>query len=159
MLEEVCRGQPGRASASTDPVNPKELMRSRRGFSAALEREARINVDRHPADDHSDFSVTDSLVREIALVLDQLDSLRDLDDSQRLSLLRVECYTNTELMQMEQRTPRYSPHRFPEREKFQRSLLRIEQDRRRLADTAADRERHLHDRLLSLVERFRLLAS
>lgn len=140
-------------------MNPKELMRVRRGFSAALEREARQIVDRHQEDDNDDFLITHSIVREIALMLDQLDSLRDLDENQRLSMIRIECYTNTELMQMEERTPRYSPHRFPEREKFQRSLLRIEQDRRRLADTTADRERHLHDRLLSLVERFRLLTS
>ena len=139
-------------------MNPKELLRSRRGFSAALEREARQIVDRHPEDDNGDFLITYSIVREVALVLDQLDSLRDLDENQRLSMIRIECYTNTELMQMEERTPRYSSHRFPEREKFQRHLLRIEQDRRRLADTTADRERHLHDRLLSLVERFRLLS-
>ena len=139
-------------------MTAKELLRSRTGFSATLEREARQNVDRHQADDDGELSVTGSLVREIALVLDQLDSLRDLDENQRLSMIRIECYTNTELMQMEERTPRYSPHRFPEREKFQRSLQRIEQERRRNADTAADRERHLHDRLLSLVERFRLLA-
>ena len=140
-------------------MKPRELLRSRRGFSATLEREARQIVDHQQAEDESEPSVTESIVREIALVLDQLDALRDVDENQRLSLLHVECYTNTELMQMEQRTPRYSPYRFPEREKFQRSLLRIEQDRRRLVDITAERERHLHDRLLSLVERFRVLAS
>lgn len=74
------------------------------------------------------------------------------------SLLQAECYLDTELMGMERRTPRYSPYRFPEREKLQRRLFDVEADRRRLDATVEEKLRELHDRLLRLLIQHAYLA-
>ena len=89
--------------------------------------------------------------RDLALALDQLNSVRSLHHEQRRSLLRLECYVNSELMQMEARTPKYSPYRFPEREKLQRRLQGIEHDRMQLALRESAEMRELHGRLLYVI--------
>ena len=61
----------------------------------------------------------------------------------------------TELLQMEARTPRYSPYRFPEREKLQRRLGQLSQERRRFKMTEAEKLDGLHNRLLSLLSKHR----
>ncbi len=100
-----------------------------------------------------DWSVLSTIDHEIALTLDHIDRLRELGKQLGRSLLQSECYIGTELVQMEQRTPRYSSYRFPEREKLQRRLLAIDQERRRLAVTQEEQLRALHDRLLSLLNK------
>lgn len=87
------------------------------------------------------------------LTLEQLDRTRQRWGDIQQSLLQAECYVETELMRMEQRTPRYSPYRFPEREKLQKQLMGIAQERRRLTLTFASRVDELHDRLLSLLHK------
>lgn len=94
----------------------------------------------------------------MALVLDHLDHLRDVDGDLEYRLLQSECYIDTELMQMEARTPRYSPARFPEREKLQRRLMGVEQERRRFIQQKEESLQRLHDRLLSLLNRQRQVA-
>jgi hypothetical protein len=89
----------------------------------------------------------------IALTLHHIERLRAQDQDIRQSLLREECYVDTELIQMEQRTPRYSPYRFPEREKLQRRLSRIAEERRRLTIAHAEKLDGLHNRLLSLLNK------
>ncbi len=64
---------------------------------------------------------------------------------------RSEITVNTELIQMEERTPRYSPYRYPEREKLQRRVHSLEQERRRLKIARDEKLRSLHERLLSLL--------
>ena len=75
--------------------------------------------------DKSYFSLSSLIQDDIALMLNQIDSLRTRGQDIVQSLLESECYIETELMQMDDRTPRYSPYRFPEREKLQRRLGRI----------------------------------
>ena len=105
-----------------------------------------------------DSSALAVIKRELALALDQINSVRSLHHEQRRSLLRLECYVNSELMQMEARTPRYSPYRFPEREKLQRRLQGIEHDRMQLAPRESAEMRELHGRLLYLInEHVRLM--
>ena len=101
----------------------------------------------------STWSVTDTIRREIALVLSHIDRENQLNEELKRNLLRVECYVCTELTQMEQRTPRYSPYRFPEREKLQRRLMQLEQERRKLCVDHNERMKNLHDRLLKLVNK------
>lgn len=93
-----------------------------------------------------------SLVRgELSLLLHQIEQRRVLEKVIEDSLLQHECHITTEMMHMEDRTPRYSPYRFPEREKMQRRLDRLAEERRRLITAHADRINTLHDRLLSLL--------
>ena len=56
-----------------------------------------------------DSSPRSMIAREIALTLDHLDRLRAAQQDQEKNLGLLESYTNTELIQMEDRTPRYSP--------------------------------------------------
>lgn len=91
-------------------------------------------------------------------MLDQIDGWRETREKLDHSLLRAECYTDTELMQMEARTPKYSPYRFPEREKLQRRLFEIEKERRRSDVTHRERLDELHHHLLELVGQFERLS-
>ena len=121
-------------------------------FRKDLEAKARELAKDHQRDAW-DSSILPVIEREIVLTLDHIDRMREIGKQLSRSLLRSECYVGTELIQMEQRTPRYSPYRFPEREKLQRRLLAIEQERRRLSVAEEEQLRALHDRLLSLLNK------
>ena len=94
---------------------------------------------------------------DIILTLDQIGRLRARGRAILQDLLRSECYIDTELLQMEERTPRYSPYRFPEREKFQRRLTDIAVERRRFVISHGEKIDNLHDKLLSLLSKHRQL--
>lgn len=103
--------------------------------------------------DSWDISIPSMIKREIALTAEQINSLQKLHEDQFSKLLQAECDTNSELMQMEQRMPRYSPCRFPERDKLQQRLFNIEKERRNLTLRLQDRKQSLEDRLLSLINK------
>ncbi len=93
-----------------------------------------------------------SIIEEnIALTLHQIERLHRRKRDINQSLLQFECYVNTEIIQMEERTPRYSPYRFSEREKLQRRLGDIARERRRFMVSDAQELDTLHDKLLSLL--------
>lgn len=121
-----------------------------------LELHARSILQRsHPPREPGD--PLDNIEHELTLLLDQIDQARKLERSFAGSLLKNECYIDTELMQMEMRTPRYSPYRFPERDKLQRRLLEIEKERRNSATAQVDRLQALHQRLLALLGKHAVL--
>lgn len=120
-------------------------------FAKRLEEKAREIVQELPPTSW-DASDTTIVGRELALIVSQIHRLQALNERESRQLLRIECYVGTELLQMEARTPRYSPDRFPEREKLQRRLMTIDQERRRLVIGHEDKLRPLHDRLLYLLE-------
>ncbi len=121
-------------------------------FSEQLElRARRICCD--PRLKTGETSPVGTLEKNIALILHQITDVRGLHESLRRNLLQLERYVNTELMQMENRTPKYSPTRFPEREKFQRRLFQIEHERRRLALLESGAVRELHGHLLDQVNK------
>lgn len=124
-------------------------------FDAAMEEEARRILE-IPGDPGA-FPLLASLDEEIALALAHIDGLRAVRQSQMRSLAHVECYVDTELMQMESRTPRYSPYRFPEREKLQRRLFEIEGERRKTAMSHEEKLRELRLRLFGLLRKRKLL--
>ncbi len=101
--------------------------------------------------------VTTSLEQDITLTLEQMDRLRGLQERQMTSLCRTECYVDTELMQMEERTPRYSSERFPERDKLQKRLFDIETERRKHGVFYEDRLQGLQKKLLSLMQKHKQL--
>ena len=137
---------------------PVETTYRRAGdFSRDLEQRAR-DLARNPRRSAEAFSVTVLLEQEIALTLEQLDGLRALQDRQLRSLCRAECYVDTELMQMEERMPRYSAYRFPEREKFQNRLFLIEAERRKGAAFYEERLQGIQRRLLSLMQKHEQLS-
>jgi len=118
-----------------------------------LEQAAKDLVANMKARPDSD-SITTSLIQDIAFTLEQIDRLRALQNGQSKSLRRTECYVDTELMQMEARTPRYSPERFPERDKLQKRLFDIEAERRKHSVFYEDRLQALQKQLLSLMQKY-----
>ncbi len=95
--------------------------------------------------------------REIALTLDHITRFRDLHEHLRRSLVRLECYIHTELLQLDPHRPVYRDERFVERDKLKRRLFKIEEERRRLAVQKEERLQGLHERLLALLHRHALL--
>jgi len=104
-----------------------------------------------------DNSIPSTIQREIGLTLDHITRQQMLHDQQMLRLLRIECYVDTDLMQLERRIPRYTPHHFPEKEKFKKRLFEIEKERRNLVLRLEDRKQTLEDKLLSLMNRHQQL--
>jgi len=104
-----------------------------------------------------DNSLPSTLRREIALTVDQIKRLRERHDEQFKRLLKLECYVDTDLIQMENRQPRYVPYHFPEKEKLKQRLFEIEKERRNLSLRLEEKTQSLEDRLLSLLNKHQQL--
>ncbi len=89
----------------------------------------------------------------MALTLDQLEGIRKVHDKARRSLLRQECYLDTEITQREPRPPVYEDLRLSERDRLRDRLRTIEKERRTLLLLEEEELRPLHDRLLTLLNR------
>ncbi|MBM4103133.1 MAG: hypothetical protein FJ263_03660 [Planctomycetes bacterium] len=125
-------------------------------FAKTLEEKAEqlaIYPQKQPWDD----SIPSMVRREIALTVDQIQRLRERHDEQFHRLLRVECYVDTELMQMEQRQPRYAPYHFPEKDKLKQRLFDIEKERRNLSLKLEEKTQNLETRLLELINKHQQL--
>ncbi len=143
----------------------EKMLRKTRGASdrEAGERKERISQLEAKArrllakaEENEDLDLP-SIQRELSHVLDSIDSIRTIAKRQDQVITREETYVGTELIQMELRTPTYSPHRFPEREKLQRRLGILTKERRRLEREHEDKERSLLGRLVSLLDKHDLL--
>ena len=104
-----------------------------------------------------DSSIPSTIQREIGLTLDHISRQQQLHDQQMRRLLRIECYVDTDLMQLERRIPRYAPYHFPEKEKFKKRLFEIEKERRNLVLRLEDRKQTLEEKLLSLINKHQQL--
>ena len=102
-------------------------------------------------------SIPAMLSREIALTLDQIHRQREFHENELRQLLRMECSVGTDLMQLQQRIPRYTPYHFPEKEKLKQRLFEIERERRKLSLRLQDKTQSLEDRLLSLINKWQQL--
>lgn len=89
------------------------------GFTESLEKRAeKIANDVY---DHAvNNSIPSILKNKIALTVDQIKRLRGFHQNQNSRFSKIESDVGTELLQVEDRLPRYSPLKYPEREKFQR---------------------------------------
>ncbi len=129
-------------------------------FAEGLEQRARDAISSDSSSwEVEGFSASAILKDQMALTLHQIGGLQDRRKKTDQSLLQEECEINTELMQMEQRTPPYSPYRFPEREKLQRRRGRVLEQGRRFMISHAEKLDALHDRLLSLLSRHRQISA
>jgi len=126
-------------------------------FSKSLEEKAEF-LSSVPKQEQWDKSIPSIVRREIALTVDQIKRLKEQHDEQFLRLLRIECYIDTDLMQLEQRIPRYTPYHFPEKEKFKQRLFEIEKERQNLSSKLEKESQGLEDKLLNLVNRCEQLA-
>lgn len=121
-------------------------------FSKILEERAR-QLAEDSNDRHWDTSIPAAIRRQIALTVEHRRRQRELHERQLRRLLRIECYVDTDLMQLEQRIPRYTPYHFPEKEKLKKRLFEIEKERRNLTLRLEDRKQSLEDRLLNLLDK------
>ncbi len=99
------------------------------------------------------LGLTNLLEQEVALTVEQIDRLRELQKNQFNSLLHTECYVDTDIMQMEARMPEYSHYRFIEQDKFHLRLMAIEAERRRHNALYNDKMNTLQQKLLSLMQK------
>ena len=121
-------------------------------FAKTLEEKAE-HLASVPKREQWDKSIPSIVRREIALTVDQIRRLKERHDEQFRRLLRLECYLDTDLMQLEQRQPRYIPYHFPEKEKLKQRLFEIEKERRNLSLRLEEKTQGLEDKLLALVNR------
>ncbi|MEN6384054.1 MAG: hypothetical protein ABFD79_02540 [Phycisphaerales bacterium] len=125
-------------------------------FKKTLEEKAN-EIVAYPARAQWENSIPGMIRREIALTVDQIRRLQERHDEQFMRLLRVECYVDTELLNMEQRQPRYAPYHFPEKDKLKQRLFDIEKERRNLSLRLEEKTQSLEDRLLSLINKHQQL--
>ena len=125
-------------------------------FTKCLEEKAEFLAS-VPKQEQWDKSIPSIVRREIALTVDQIKRLKKWHDEQSHRLLRIECYVDTDLIQLEERIPRYTPYHFPEKEKFKQRLFEIEKERRNLSLRLEKEGRGLEDKLLALVNRCELV--
>ncbi len=130
--------------------------RRQRKLPDALIRDLR-QIAARASSGREDASPITGLERQISLSLDEIDHSLEVHKNISREITRSEAEINSELMQMEARTPRYSPYRFPEREKFQRQLHNLGQEKRRLSMTKHQQLRELYQRLWSLWEKHAML--
>ena len=97
--------------------------------------------------------------REIALTIHALEQTHTTHQFIERDMLKSETSIQTELMGVEARTPRYSPFRFPEREKILRRLQGIEVERRQHVLTKRHNLQMLYEKLWDLWEKHRVLNS
>ena len=121
-------------------------------FSKTLEERAR-QLAEDSNDRQWDTSIPAAIRRQIALTVEQGRRQKEIHERQLRRLLRIECYVDTDLMQLEQRIPRYIPCRFPEKEKFKKRLFEIEKERRNLTLRLEEKNQSLEDRLLNLLDK------
>ncbi len=98
-------------------------------------------------------TIVSMLEQDIALAVEHIQGLRTLNRTLLRSLLRVECYIDTEIMQREPREPVYVDERLADRDRLRNKLQKLEEERRRHAVTYREKMQELHDRLLSLLQR------
>lgn len=123
------------------------------GFIESLEDKAN-QIIKNSSNNNWDSSIPAILKRDIALTTDQIDRLRQLHKMQVDELNKTESQIETELVQMEDRTPKYSPLRFPEREKLQKEIISLKGERRRHNLAHQDKLQNLHRNLLTAISRF-----
>jgi hypothetical protein len=119
-------------------------------FRKTLEDKAN-DIAVYPKKQLWDNTIPGMIRREIALTVDQIKRLKEKHDEQFRRLLRIECYIDTELLQMEQRQPRYAPYHFPEKEKLIQRLFDIEKERRDLSIRLEEKTQNIETRLMKLI--------
>lgn len=104
--------------------------------SESIERKARQIARRSERSQaHGDDYLSASLEREVSIIVETIDSERELHRIQLRHIKEEELYIGTDLLGVEARTPRYSPYRYPEREKLQRRRGMLTKERRELEST------------------------
>lgn len=103
--------------------------------------------------------IASSVIEELKLTLEQIEYIEKLYDKMLYSMLDTECKVDTEIMQLNDRLPRYSSRKYPEHEKLQRQLRAVETERRRFVERHSEDKRKLEDKLQSFLTKHKHLTS
>lgn len=106
----------------------------------------------------SNSPVMRGIASRIALTLEQIHSLRRVNNDMRDSILREDLFISTEIIQREPRPPVYADPRLPERDMLRGQLMRLERERRQLSLVEERDVRGLHDQLLGLLNEWRAVS-
>ena len=104
-------------------------------------------------DTYWDTSIPATIKREIALIVDQINRHQESHEKQLRQLLQMECAVGTDLMELDQRIPWYTPNYLPEKDTLKQRLFDIEKDRRKLNQRHQEKLHTLEDRLLNLIHK------
>lgn len=96
------------------------------------------------------------LRREIALTVEQMRRLKDGHDRQFRRLLKLECYVDTELLQLD-RQHRYEGMPGLSDDRLKQRLFEIEKQRRDLSLRLEEKTQTLETKLLELINKHRQL--
>ena len=132
-------------------IEPKRIV----SFSEALEARARAIV-RRADESPSRSTTTRSLERQIALVLEQLDASRRTHAQVRDSLRRDEFGIHSELG-WRAPNPTYKVGQQAAHDLLTGRLLRLKQEKRKIALVTERERRELTGRLLELLEQYRMM--
>ncbi len=132
-----------------------EKKRARR-FEEMLEEEA-SRVARSLEDRVRDASIPSTLEEQIALAVEQLRQVREQNQELQHRLLLLECGVGTDILQLEPRPHEYVDQHREKRLSLKSRLLKIEGDRQRLSLTQLEKEQALHEKLLSLLQKLKLV--
>ena len=124
-------------------------------FAEQLEQRARHLV-KNAGKNQDRRGTTSALERELALTLSHMNHVRESHDRAQRSLLRQECYLDTEIIQREPQEPVYQDPRLPERDRLRDRLRNVEKERRRLGLIEAGELRGLQSQLLDVMNRMAL---
>ena len=104
-----------------------------------------------------EISIASTLEEEIALTLEQLAQVRALHNNIEHQLLLLECAIDTDLLQLEPRPHHYGDQHQGEINTLKGRILTIAFERQKLSKEKQEKEQHFHDRLLSLLNKLRLV--
>ena len=97
--------------------------------------------------------ISSMVKQEVALLLGQIGQLENHYSAQKELFLDAECRIDSELMQLGNRLPKYSPVIFPERERLMERLQRIDSEKSRFSDSILGRFISLESQLFSLIRK------
>lgn len=129
------------------------------GFGDRIEVLARALAARDPAEPDDDIARS-GVEKELGLILDELEGLRDHHRSSRDEVIRLECQIGTELLGMDERRwwyGQYRPEFWRDRQTLRSRLASLELDRFRLERDYQHAVASRRQRLLALVRQHALL--
>jgi hypothetical protein len=128
----------------------KIVKKEDKSFRRKLEDRARF-IARD--EDIWDSSAISAVEREIALTIEQIEHLKEVNKESKQSLSASECSVCTDILNLEPRPLQYFDNNLKERNNLKTKVLKIDEQRRKLSSEGNDKLRVLQDRLLFLMNR------
>ena len=127
-------------------------------FAQKLEKQGRRIVE-HVSKNEDGAMVGQIIVaQKIALALDQIEHIRELDRLHHKELLQLECKIDTQIMQLAPEYGQQEDDLISQRDKLDNKLQCIDRDKRKQTLDSEALLRNMQDRLLNLLQKHAQLA-